>query len=201
MPLYTVFGVNGVGKDSVIREAQQAEPDIMVISETKLLMFGLGIIGAFDSSVTPGREHYLALETTSQSEIQQVEDYFIDILEPVADSPVRTVMTSHLIPAQLLNNSPNYLIKPKPACLHTVGRALINITANPSDVFARRNADERDRGNLEVQDIAEHMGLCGQEWQRLQAEAATQGSSAEFFTIDNSNLLKASEQMLTLIRI
>ena len=39
MPIYTAFGINGVGKDTVLRAVQEKIPETRIISETRLLMF------------------------------------------------------------------------------------------------------------------------------------------------------------------
>lgn len=199
MALYTAFGINGVGKDTVLRKVQEAEPRTRIISESKLLMYGLGILSAYDESVLPTRDDYLALEKTSQLDVQMAEDSFAEILygEAVAEQP--TIMTSHLIPAQLLLGKVVYLEKPKPASIHKFSNAIVQFIAPAPTILARRSEDQRDRGLVTVDDIAYHQSLCDAEWARLQNEAKSLGSTVEFITIPNVDLIAASENMLCVI--
>jgi adenylate kinase len=200
MALYTAFGINGVGKDTVLQKVQEAEPCTRIISETKLLMYGLGILRSYDESAVPTREDYLALEHTPQTEVKVAEDSFAEILSDEAATEHPTIMTSHLIPAQLLLGKVVYLEKPKPPSLHVFSRALVQFVAPAHVILARRNGDERDRGSVTIDDIAYHQSLCDMEWERLQDEARSTGSSAEFMTIANDDLAATTERMLNIIK-
>jgi adenylate kinase len=201
MPLFTAFGINGVGKDTVLRSVQETMPQTRLISETKLLMFGLGILSGYDETVKAERDHYAELEGTSQPKIYDVEGQFPDILSAEAASLDPTIMTSHLIPAQLLQGEVIYLVKPKPECIHKMSRAVLQFVANPESVMARRDNDnsERDRGNLDLNDLIEHQHLCDEEWVRLQEEAMAQASPAKFVTIENEDLATATHATLAII--
>ena len=202
MPLYTAFGINGVGKDTVLRAVQEKIPETRIISETRLLMFGLGILKAYDDSVIATRGDYAKLEATPQPIIFDVERQFPDILSAEAASSNPTIMTSHLIPAQLLQGETIYLVKPKPPCLHKISRALLQFTASPESIWSRRDGarNERDRGNMTLEDIIKHQHLCDNEWQRLRIEAAAQGSATNFITIENENLRDATDATIAVIK-
>lgn len=199
MALFTAFGINGVGKDTVLGEIKKIEPDIRLISETKLLMYGFNILRAYDESVTPSRDDYVALEAVPQAEIKIIEQSFPEILRAeTRDRPI-TIITSHLIPAQLLQREAVYLVKPKPACLHELSKALIQYTADPETVLQRRSLGSRDRGNLGMDDIIHHQNLCDGEWLRLQKEAEAAHSPAQFVTIVNEDLEEATANTLKVI--
>ena len=48
MGLYTIFGINGIGKDTVAKEIRKKTQDIEVTSMSRLLMFILGISKSYD---------------------------------------------------------------------------------------------------------------------------------------------------------
>ena len=67
MGIYTIFGINGIGKDTVSEEIRKKRQDIKVTSMSRLLMFILGISKSYDVREKINEEQYKALEEIPQS--------------------------------------------------------------------------------------------------------------------------------------
>ena len=58
MGLYTIFGINGIGKDTVAEEIRKKRQNIEVTSLSRLLMFILGISKSYDVREKIDEEQY-----------------------------------------------------------------------------------------------------------------------------------------------
>lgn len=191
MPLHTMYGVNGVGKDTIANELRQREPRLVTTSESRMLMYLLGIAPSFDSTYSAGREQYAQLETTPQERIAEIEQgppmrELVGNLK-ADSSPVLNL--SHLIFATYLDGRVTYLDKHKPDWYARTGDTFMNVIAPPETILERRcqQAGLRERVLLGPSEIQHHLDLCDKEWERLQSSAP----DAVFAVIENIELSEA----------
>ena len=69
MGLYTIFGINGIGKDTIAEELRKKNQEIEVTSMSRLLMFILGISKTYD--------------------VEYNEDNTIKSFKPNCDAPIK----------------------------------------------------------------------------------------------------------------
>lgn len=189
MGLYTLYGINGVGKDSVANEMKHDIPDLRVTSESRVLMHLLGIISEFDNDFPVTRDQYRQLEDTPQPVMRELEEFeYRPFVESRGRSSELTLIVSHLVFALFLDKKIEYLTdREVPTWFVDANTALVQLTAPPEVVLARRQADKRDRGAFEVADIVRHQSLCDEKWQAVMAQAG--GTACH--TVENTDLAVA----------
>ena len=74
MSLNTIFGINGVGKDTIAEQIRKNNPNVRVTSMSRLLMYILGITSNFDVRKKVGEKEYGMLEAVPQSRMIEIEN-------------------------------------------------------------------------------------------------------------------------------
>lgn len=169
MGLYTIFGINGIGKDTVAEEIRKKRQNIEVTSLSRLLMFILGISKAYDVREKIDEEQYKALEETPQSTMRSIEDNeYRQLLEKLAKGDKDVIFLSHLITALRLGNKVEFLEDRKtPDWFVDINDKLIQLVAPAQIVAERRQKDKTRRRCYEIDEIIKHQELCTKEWERI----------------------------------
>ena len=110
MGLTTIFGVNGVGKDSVAEGLRKRHPEVRITSMSRILMYALGISKTCDIRERISEEQYKLLENTPQSIIANIENnQYRHLLERMANSDENVIFLAHLVSALRLGDEKTYL--------------------------------------------------------------------------------------------
>ena len=176
MALDTIYGINGVGKDTVAHELAADNVSLSLTSESRVLMYILGICNVYDSRTQVSRDQYRRLEDTPQSKMLEISgtDYkeFVGNLQ---NSRRRTLMLSHLVFALYLDKAITYLSdKDVPEWYVGANHSLIHLIAPSETIYLRRsnNKSTRDRGNFTESDVKYHQELCNIQWAKVSKYAA-----------------------------
>lgn len=169
MGLYTIFGINGIGKDTVAKEIRKKTQDIEVTSMSRLLMFILGISKSYDVQEKINEEQYKALEKMPQSTMRFIEDNeYRQLLERLAKEDKDVIFLSHLITALRLGNKVEFLEDRKtPDWFVDINDKLIQLVAPAQMVAERKQRDKTRRRCYEIDEIIKHQELCTKEWERI----------------------------------
>ena len=165
MGLYTIFGINGIGKDTVAKEIRKKTQDIEVTSLSRLLMFILGISKSYDVQEKINEEQYKALEKMPQSTMRFIEDNeYRQLLERLAKEDKDVIFLSHLITALRLGNKVEFLEDRKtPDWFVDINDKLIQLVAPAQMVAERRQRDKTRTRCYEIDEIIKHQELCTKE--------------------------------------
>lgn len=169
MSIYTLYGINGVGKDTVAGEVKRDFPDTQITSESRILMYLLGITSEFGTDYPVSREQYRQLEDMPQPVMRDLtEGEYKCFVQDLRDRDDVTVILSHLVFALFLDKEIQYLDdKDVPDWFIQSNDALVQLIAPPELVLARRAIDARDRGAANTKDIEYHQYLCDQKWVKV----------------------------------
>lgn len=174
MSLDTLYGINGVGKDTVAAEIKSERAhDLQITSASRLSMYLLGITDHFDAQRKVSREQYQQLESVPQSEMIELENGpYREFIGELSSRSDRVLMLSHLVFALHLDQEVTYLKERHvPDWYIAQNDSMIQLTASPVEVLKRRKSDavngERDRPSL-LDQIVEHQSLCDTEWSRIE---------------------------------
>lgn len=172
MPLITIYGINAVGKDTIAKELKSENPEIFVTSESRLLMYHLGIIDEFgiDSSVT--KSDYKKLESTTQDRILSITNgTFKADLVKFRNSRRITILLSHLVFMLHIDKADPIFLTDKDPAFPELADALIHIKSDPEDIFSRRIKDNidgiRERYHTDLKLIKKHQSLCDEKWGKI----------------------------------
>lgn len=87
MGLYTIFGINGIGKDTIAEELRNKNPEIEVTSMSRLLMFIIGISKTYDVREKISERQYKTLENIPQSKMIDIENNeYRELIEKISKS-------------------------------------------------------------------------------------------------------------------
>lgn len=176
MSLITLYGINASGKDTIANSIKSRISEVFVTTETRILMYILGLIDDYDASCPVSKDVYKRLENTPQNVIIKITDNeYKKTLTELQEHKSITLLLSHLVYALFIDREkPMYLTNINlkiPRWFRTLCDGFIYIRSKPSDVLKRREADvakgRRDRGNMSLSDIVEHQSLCDRKWGEL----------------------------------
>lgn len=168
MGLTTIFGINGVGKDTVAEKLRANNPDITVTSMSRMLMYLLGISKTYDTREKISEKQYKKLENTPQKIISSIENNeYRKLLEELSATD-NVIFLAHLVSALRLGNETMYLTdKQIPKWFVDINEQMIQLVAPASIISQRRKEDKSRRRNCNIEQIFEHQELCSKEWQRI----------------------------------
>lgn len=169
MGLYTIFGINGIGKDTVAKEIRKKRQDIEVTSMSRLLMFILGISKTYDVQERINEEQYKVLEEMPQITMRSIEsNEYRQLLEKLAKGGKDIIFLSHLITALRLRNKVEFLEDRKtPDWFVDINDNLIQLVAPAQIVAEHIQKDKTRKRCCEIDEIIKHQELCTKEWERI----------------------------------
>jgi adenylate kinase len=199
MALHTIFGVNGVGKDTVAESLRVSNPDLAVTSMSRLSMYLLGIIGDYDVRTKVSETQYSQLEQTPQKTMIELENNeYRQELEKIAARGKVVLMLSHLVSALRHGERITYLTDRKtPDWFVDINNSLIQLKA-PADMICERRKKDTGRDRVaDILQINEHQGLCDIEWERI--KSLSLDNSTKMHVIENIDLGSATQGVRNVI--
>lgn len=189
MSVNTIYGINGVGKDTVANKIEQSHQNITITSASRILMYLLGITASFSTHDNVSREQYKQLEAVPQKEMRKLEEStYKDFVKELGANKRITLVLSHLVFALYLDKKTTFLTdRFVPDWYLKANSNLIQLTARPETILQRRISDmpNRERLSVSTEEIQFHQSLCDKEWNRIKSVAP---SSLQLHTIENENL-------------
>ena len=195
MAITTIFGINGVGKDTVANSLRTNNPDLLVTSISRMLMYILGITKTYDVNEKVCEEQYKMLESVSQEKMIKIENTdYKDMLDEIASSKEDLIMLSHLISALRHGDKIQYLTdRTTPDWYVKLNQALIQLVA-PSDIVSyRRKNDVNRKRETSIEEIEYHQSLCTNEWERI--KRVNPDTTNRMFIVNNINLSDATNEI------
>ncbi len=199
MALTTIFGINGVGKDTVANELRANNPDLMITSISRMLMYILGITSSYDVNEKVSEEHYKMLESVPQEKMIKIENTdYKKILYEISKSNREIIMLSHLISALRHGEKIKYLTdRITPNWYVDLNKALIQLVAPLDIISKRRKTDLLRKRKTDIDEIEYHQSLCTNEWERIKRVNAN--ASEKMFIVNNINLNEATNDVENII--
>lgn len=192
MSLITIFGVNGVGKDTIAIGFRKRNPKTFITSESRLLMHYLGIIDKYgiDDQVT--KEDYKKLENTSQDQVKALTNgIYKDSLTSFSQKAHLTVLLSHLVFMLHIDKDKPVFLDEKDPPFPELSDGLIQIKSKIEDIFSRKIKDNekgiRERYHCATELIKKHQLLCDKKWEKIVAYRPIN----TYTVINNDNIDKA----------
>lgn len=176
MSFNTLYGINGVGKDTVANRLKQDYDHTMTItSMSRLSMYLLGITDHYDAQRKVSTEAYAELEQVPQPEMVELEEGACrDFIHDLAQSDQNTLMLSHLVFAlHVGHREPVYLTDRRiPDWYIQENSGIVQLQAEPETIISRRLRDLEDEAVQRVrptalEQVKTHQTLCDTEWNRL----------------------------------
>ena len=200
MALTTIFGINGVGKDTVANELRINNTDISVTSMSRVLMYILDITKTYDVSEKVCEDQYKKLESVPQSKMIEIENTdYKKILCEIAKSDKNVLMLSHLISALRHGEQINYLTdRLTPDWYVDANTALIQLVAPFSVISERRKNDQTRNRNVDISEIEYHQSLCTNEWERI--KRVKPEAINKMFIVDNIDLCKTTSDIENIMK-
>lgn len=194
----TIFGINGVGKDTLANKLVEAgNRKLHFVSNSRIMMYLLGITDFFDISRQANDDNYRALNSMDTSTVRKVElETYPKFIKNLASASQKYIMLSHLIVAQYLNNNRiEYLVNDKiPNWFIEINDWLIELVAPPETILARRKGDSSSRTRpLFIEQIIEHQKICNIEWERIKKSSVKPRKG--MIIIQNINLSSAVQEL------
>ena len=146
MAITTLFGINGVGKDTIAENLRKKNPEITVSSVSRMLMYILGISKTYDVREKVTEEQYKILESIPQTQMVKIEnEEYRRILEKIAKEDKKVIFINHLVTAMRHGEDVQYLTKRlTPDWYIDLNENLIQLVA-PSNVIAIRRMNDATR--------------------------------------------------------
>ena len=195
MAITTIFGINVVGKDTVANSLRTNNPDLLVTSISRMLMYILGITKTYDVNEKVCEEQYKMLESVPQEKMIKIENTdYKDMLDEIASSKEDLIMLSHLISALRHGDKIQYLTdRTTPDWYVKLNQALIQLVA-PSDIVSyRRKNDVNRKRETSIKEIEYHQSLCTNEWERI--KRVNPDTTNRMFIVNNINLSDATNEI------
>lgn len=194
MGLITIFGINGVGKDTVAEKLRANNPNITVTSMSRMLMYLLGISKTYDTREKISEKQYKQLENTPQEIISSIENNeYRKLLEKLSVTD-NVIFLAHLVSALRLRNETMYLTdKQIPKWFVGINKQIIQLVAPASIISQRRKEDKSRRRNCHIEQIFEHQELCSKEWQRI--KRMNPNKTKQMHIVENIELYQAVRQI------
>ena len=195
MAITTSFGINGVGKDTVANSLRTNNPDLLVTSISRMLMYILGITKTYDVNEKVCEEQYKMLESVPQEKMIKIENTdYKDMLDEIASSKEDLIMLSHLISALRHGDKIQYLTdRTTPDWYIKLNQALIQLVAPSEIVSYRRKNDVNRKRETSIEEIEYHQSLCTNEWERI--KRVNPDTTNRMFIVNNINLRDATSEI------
>jgi len=144
--IVTIYGINGVGKDAIAKEFSKSKPNCIVVSQSRLLMYHLGLATDFTPEAELKPDAYERLEAIEEKTIHMLGNTLCrDTVLELSASGKTVLCLSHFVVAKfffgkyIYNSSiPSDWVKEK-------SDGLVFIEANPKDILIWRKGDNRKR--------------------------------------------------------
>ncbi len=173
-----LYGINGVGKDTIAEELSL--PNKVIVSRSRLLMYHLGLADGFTSDVRTEKGAYQALERIPEERVQKIRN--TDCRKSVVRISAKgklVLYLSHLVVVKHLGKGVRYVTPEISRWVKKEADKFAFIKAPPRNILIWRREDERRRPT-ELEQITKHQKKSLQRYQELMREV-----SKPFTIIDN----------------
>ena len=186
MGLITIFGINGVGKDTVANKLKEKRPNICITSMSRILMYILGISNTYETSEIVTEEQYKKLESIPQDVMKKIEENeYRELLTQISQEDKQTLLLSHLVSALRLGEQIVYLDnRLTPDWLVKQSDLLVQLAVPAPILSERRSKDTSRKRDTNIYEIEKHQKLCFKEWNRIKKE----NPNKSMYTIVNLDL-------------
>lgn len=191
MSLFTLYGINGVGKDTIASYIKEKYPEINITSMSRLYMYILGITNTYDTSENVNENQYKVLESVPQEKMIRIENNeYKNIIIDISNMSKDTIFLGHLISVLRLGDKINYLTNRKTPNWFIDANKEITEVLLPYDVIAdRRKQDVQRKRSILYDDIKFHQELCNKEWERIKNLNPTNENKMHY--IENLNITES----------
>ena len=199
MALMTIFGINGVGKDTIANSLRNNNPDLSFSSISRMLMYILEITKTYDVREKVCEDQYKLLESIPQERMIEIENTdYKKLLYEIANSKENLIMLSHLISALRHGGKIQYLTdRVTPDWYVDINKVLIQLIAPSNLISERRKNDILRKRDASISEIEYHQSLCTNEWERI--KKTNYDASNKMFIVENINLDVATTEVETII--
>lgn len=199
MGLITIFGINGVGKDTIANQLKKKRPNIKITSMSRILMYILGITNTFETAEKVTEEQYKQLESIPQERMKQIEENeYKDLLTMLSKKNEETILLTHLVSALRLGEKTIYLEdRLTPDWLVENSNTLIQLVVPPQILSERRQNDGSRKRDTNVEEIEKHQKMCLREWGRIRKRHP----SKTMYTIVNIDLDESVDTVEKVINV
>lgn len=190
-----MFGINAVGKDTIAKMLKSKHPSVFITTESRLLMYHLGIISDFAADSTVTEADYKKLENTPQSKIIPITNGpYRESLKSFETSNRITLLLSHLVFILHIGKKPIFLNQKDPP-FPELSTGLIQIKASYGNILNRRAKDNADgtrmRYSSQLELLQKHQMFCDQKW----AKITLHRDPNTYITVINKDLETAVQQI------
>jgi hypothetical protein len=165
-----MYGINAAGKDTLAAILRDNCKDQAVItSESRVLMYGLGIVDNPDATLRVDTEAYRRLEAAEPSRIAEIEANMGELLLGIKGDGNSVFFLSHLVFANHLDGGQvRYLVeKPIHSWIGSVIDVAVQLRPSPDTIYQRRVQALQDRVRpVDLRQIIEHQALCDSRWEQ-----------------------------------
>ncbi len=199
MALITIYGINGVGKDTVANSLRDRNTELSVSSISRMLMYILGITKTYDVNEKVCEEQYKVLESIPQEKMLEIENTdYKKLLYEISNSKENLIMLSHLISVLRHGDKIQYLIdRITPNWYVELNQALIQLVAPTEVISERRKNDLLRKRDASLSEIEYHQSLCTNEWERI--KKINIDTSNKMFIVNNIDLDTAISDIETIM--
>lgn len=174
--LILLYGINGVGKDTIALELSKQYKNTIIVSDQRILMYYLGLLKNYKSNIKINTEKYKALESTPRETLKKIyKTKFLETIEKIRKEYEIVFLISHLVISLHINkNKPKYLdteiINEKLSELLFCANSIVYIKSKPEEILERRIKDRKFTGRnrpIDLKDIKHHQKLNDKKWKEL----------------------------------
>lgn len=195
MSIITLYGINGVGKDTIANSVRNSESNLKVSSMSRMLMYILGITSTYDVNEEVNEKQYQQLESMSQTKMIEIEQTdYKRLLCDISESKQNLLFLSHLITALRHGDKINYLVNRKtPDWFVDINSALVQLVAPVEVICERRTNDKTRKRVVDPIEVSYHQQLCTEEWERI--KRINTASSDKMYVVNNIDLDTATNEV------
>jgi len=174
MGLIIIYGINAVGKDTVANSIASISSNTLITSESRILMYHLGLINNFDATLKVDREIYKKLENAPREKIQNIySTKYLETLSQLKEKYKLVILLSHLVFALYIDKDVTKYVTDIdiPDWLINLSDLVVHLKSPSEDILLRRITDlkiEKRERVLRLEQIKHHQKLCDKKWEILE---------------------------------
>lgn len=165
--IIVIYGINGAGKDMIAREVSRLQSNFVVVPQSKLLMYHLGLATSFTPKAELKADAYEKLEAVEEKTINLLGNTLCrdTVLELSASGKI-VLCLSHLVVARFLREKYIYCKSTVSTWVRERSNGLVFIEADPEDILIWRKSDDRKRSDC-LEEIIFQQKIARDQWEKL----------------------------------
>ena len=199
MSLTTIYGINGIGKDTIVEELIKRNPKLKATSMSRINMYLLGITNTYDLKEKVTEKQYKMLEETPQKIMVNLENnQYRKLLEELSKEDNDIIFIGHLISSLRLGEEITYLTdRLTPGWFIKLNKNLIQLKAPINMIADRRKNDKSRKRSENLAEIKFHQQLCDKEWERI--KKITTEMENKMYIVNNIDLDTAVREVESIV--